>query len=759
VEALAEAPLDLSAPEEEIAVVAEEGYADLSLPEDGTEAPSFEAAEEPAGEEDFVIDEFALPGTETLEEEEAAAATGPPEAAFEEEAPDFGPIPETPPLVEEGPEAEYTEREFAAIQRALAGLPLNLRIAIEQQIGSGGLSGEPLRRLLDGLIRGQSAAVIASALESATGISISVPKRFEKSTGLAFQRHRRSLGFFFSHTVGPLLRVGVVIAAVVVLLILGVNRFILDPIAAIRFYRRGLEHIIAEEYDEAAEDFQQGKDTHPIRRWYMTHAEAYREKTQWKPAERTYKDYFTDFGREKPAVLAYANMLTYDVRDYVEADSLLTEFRELEEANHFDYETLLALGDNYIEWAEEESDPQKVDARYDGAGDAYTRAIRVQGDKDEPWFRLLRYHIRKGNDGEVNAIKSRFDAARRVDVDPRVYSELAGFLIDQGELAEVREVLEASLRADADLPEIYFQFARYFERVLDPDNEARALDLAIEKAQNKESSGSLTRREKRQLILTHARKGDILAENQEHVKADEEYAEAIRRMELSVNAQELKITPDFGAIYARRADIHYYTSGRLDFALDLYQKAQENSYSGTNLNYKIGNIHYQSQRYQDALLAFHTVNQELKNNTGALLALANTLYERSDFHAAQGFYSHLAKRLEAETARIPILRPDENPGHRDLLDVTMRVHNNLGVTVQKISESTRDPEKESQALVHLTRSLEYFDRVSRNPVDLVRGEARNLAYLNSRGIIYPQSDFVLQIYREIPKDLESIRVQ
>ena len=213
----------------------------------------------------------------------------------------------------------------------------------------------------------------------------------------------------------------------------------------------------------------------------------------------------------------------------------------------------------------------------------------------------------------------------------------------------------------------------------------------------------------------------------------------------------------FGKYQAGRGDIHYYVSGDLERALDLYQKARSAGYTGTDLDYKVGYIHYRGEDHQDALLAFHGVTENLRDNVSALYALANTLYLRGDYFAAQGFYSHLVEKLEDRRGRIPFLRPEENPEHLDLLDMTMRTYNNLGVTMKRLSENVRDPDKESQALVYLTRSLEYFDRVSRNPENLTRGEARNLAYLNSRGIIYPQSDFVLQIYREIPKNLETLR--
>jgi hypothetical protein len=84
------------------------------------------------------------------------------------------------------------------------------------------------------------------------------------------------------------------------------------------------------------------------------------------------------------------------------------------------------------------------------------------------------------------------------------------------------------------------------------------------------------------------------------------------------------------------------------------------------------------------------------------------------------------------------------------------VSNNLGVTLNRLSETTGDAEQYSQALVYLTESIEYADNYRRDPDTLVRSDSVNLAYLNQRGIIYPTPDYSLQIYNRIPEDLDDL---
>ena len=88
----------------------------------------------------------------------------------------------------------------------------------------------------------------------------------------------------------------------------------------------------------------------------------------------------------------------------------------------------------------------------------------------------------------------------------------------------------------------------------------------------------------------------------------------------------------------------------------------------------------------------------------------------------------------------------------------MRTYNNLGANEKKLSQDSRNPNRESRALFYLSRSIEFHDQMMRSPDTLVRSEARNLGFLNSRAIMYPQARIELEIYREIPLDLDSYRM-
>ena len=158
--------------------------------------------------------------------------------------------------------------------------------------------------------------------------------------------------------------------------------------------------------------------------------------------------------------------------DVATAEELLN--RLLEEDIH-DYDALLASGDNYIAWADE--DP----AFYDNAFSAYMRIMDTKhSQKDEPWFRLLRYFIRTDQLEETIQLKNRFEADPKKAVNPEIYAELGGYLITKGELDDVKTILTRTMETKVDLPETYYHFSRYFREMLDPIKEEEALKYAIQ---------------------------------------------------------------------------------------------------------------------------------------------------------------------------------------------------------------------------------------------------------------------------------------
>jgi tetratricopeptide (TPR) repeat protein len=214
----------------------------------------------------------------------------------------------------------------------------------------------------------------------------------------------------------------------------------------------------------------------------------------------------------------------------------------------------------------------------------------------------------------------------------------------------------------------------------------------------------------------------------------------------------------FGRIYNHLGNIAYYES--LDYAIaeQRFNQAEANRYDTATLQYKQGYLDYRGRRFDEALDRFLDAAGPFSANENLNYATANTLYYRENYFAAQGYYMGLLERLQQRRSRIPTLLADEDPDHRSLLEYLIRVNTNLGVTLERLAQLNANPnsaaERRSEALVHLNRANELAVNFARDPETAVRGDTVNLAFLNQRKILYPESEFELQIYNEIPKDFD-----
>jgi len=723
--------------------------AEAAFPE-GEQVDLEAPAEIPEGVEEYDLDEFSLEGLgEPLGVEEGAEAPPPPEEEIPAEAPVVEEqFPEELAIPGEG-ELTFTDKQFKAIKRTLSRLPRNLKIAIEELIAEKGLEGEELRSLLALLIDGAAPSAIAERVSRLTGQRIVLPKVFERLTGVAFEERRRTFAYAFRENILPIVRVVLLSLGILGLLTFLGYRYVYRPLYANYLYRQGYSQIDKERYRMANDSFDKATSVWVFKNWFFRYAQGFTEKQQFQLAAEKYEQLLRRFPRDRRGKLAYASLLTFHLAGYERADKLLGEVLAQDMK---DYDALLARGDNYLEWAQED------ESRYAEARFAYASIIDYYGERDEVLMRMLRYFIRTDKFDETRTLKAYLDEKRSLRVDTGLYAstyaELAGYWIDKGNYDSVPDMLFKAMDRKMNQPNIHYQLARYYRYVQDPREEETALKAAIELLERMQP---LDKRHLFMLIDSYNRRGETFWRREEYLEAEENFQKAINRIE---DAQGRKIfgqREEFGLAYKNYGDLYYYISRELEPALDLYLKAINNRYETPDLNYKIGYIHYAADRYEDALLAFSKVVDQRPSNVNALYGLANSLYQRGYYSSAQGYYLRLLNLLESREERIPFLQIYENPEHNALVEYIMKVYNNLGVTLKQLADRSRDPEKESKALVNMTFSSERFDLLSRDPVTVERGLTKNLAYLNQGGILYPTSDFQLQIYTRLPIDLQASR--
>jgi len=760
------------------------GEMDFSMPEgfpfeegEAPEAPPVQRAGEGAADDfeipsagdiedideaNFEVDEFSLGdlGEQFGEIEE------PLDTLTEEELNPALAVSEELPAGDE--ELDLEEEEFRSLQETLSQQPLNLKIAIEELIGEQNLSGPHLQQLVRALVEGKSPKELAAIVGSITGKKIRIPSRYEKRSGAEFEAEKGTFAYAFRQNILPILRLVAGAALLLGMIIFLGFTFIFRPIHALVLYNAGYRHLEQDSYREANLFFNDAVQEWRYKNQYFRFAEGFQEKRQYSLAAEKYEELLRRHvifgeeaggeiiknpevkrirGKERQALLDYAVMESDKLENFEHAEKLLAV---LLNQDKYDFEALLAAGDNYLDWGEYRYE------RYEDARRSYATLIQQYGARNELLFRMLRYFIRTDNYAEVSRLKDQFQANSRLKVEPDAYAELGGYLLDKNDPGEVRPILQRAMDADRTLPEVHYHLARYFRRVREPVEERKALDFAEHYF---EEARPLGKKRLELLTDTYNRQGEADYEDGQYLTAEEYFLKARDQYEDALARRILEPESMFGRIYRNLGNLYYYIAAEFDSAFAMFSTAQENGYKSPEMHYKKGYIHYNREDFRDALAEFHLAADLFSLNENLLFSTGNALFMRSDFFAAQGYYTHLLDRLEQQRREMSVLLPDEREKDRALIDRLIRVHNNLGVTLQRLSLATGDREKFSRALVHFTDSMEMFDLLGRDQETMERGSAVNLGYLNQRAMLYPVENYELQIYRDIPLDLETLSMR
>ena len=651
-------------------------------------------------------------------------------------------------------EINLEDSDYENLQRTLASYPLNLRIACEELIAEHAVPPDQMSALIKLLVRGAGARETAQLAGRLIGRNIVIPRGFEKSSGEALEEEKGSLSYIFVNTILPLLRIflfaGLVTASLVYL---GIE-FAYKPLRANSLYTQGYRRIEAGEYARGNERFDEAGRIWRIQKWYYRYAETFVEKRQYLMAEQKYDQLLANYPRNKKGALDYAAFESRILRNYEKAERILR--REILDYRLDDKEALLALGDNNLEWGE--IDP----SRYEEARKAFARLMGKYGSEDPYLERMLLYFVRTDNLAETLPLQAHFLSSKKRKIAAASLAELGGYYLDKktsvpdgvpdrniSRIENIKELLLEAVRRDQKNPEAYYHLSRYYERYGRPTEEKGAVERAIA-AFSSAPEASPKRATYR--IDAYRRLAALLVKEKEFLTAEERLVEGIRLYEDARSRRLLAVEPEFGRLYADLGDIEFFKAGDLDAAVKNYRDAEANGWAPPEMIYRIGYASYARNDWGVAVESFFKAAAEFPLNRRTLFALGNSLYRRGDLHAAQGYYNRLLDLLEAERARFPVLLPNERPDHADLAERLMRARNNLGVTLEDLAEQTGDTRFKSRALALYSESARAWDALTRDPATMVRSGSSNLAFLNTRGSLYPERRFEPQIYVEIDKD-------
>jgi tetratricopeptide (TPR) repeat protein len=672
---------------------------------------------------------------------------------------------------DEADEIRLTEAELDTFQDTLLSYPLNLRIACEELIAEQLVAPEQMSRLVRLLVNGASINETAALAGKILGRTIPIPSGYEKKSGEELEEEHSSFGYIFIHNFLPVLRLFMGIALVLLSAGYLTWKFIYNPIKAEKIYKLGIERIDAGEYGRANERFREAFGIHEKKSWFYTYARAFRDARQYTLAEEKYGEllYYTASKSkrhipEKAAVLEYADLEKNYIGNFEEADRLLRH--NILDYNPLDRDALLALGDNSLAWGEYEP-PRLEDAR-----DYYARYMERYGRTDPLLERMLMYFIRTDNLAEVLPLQSYFMASDRKRISAAALAELGGYLLDKryekvrgvpnqylDYIGGIREILLRAAAQDPMLPESYYHLARYYNYYENLNDEKLTLDVAVRAF---DAAREETPKRIRYHILALQRHGEILIGRREFFPAEEELIKGINLYEDGLARRLLRRSPEFGKLYADMGDLEYFIKdGDMQGALDYYSLAERDGWAPPEIQYRMGAAHYQLRQWGPALDRIFAAYRETAPNRRVLYALGNVSYMRGNYFAAQGYYDRLLEILESDRSRLPPIMATDDEAQSDLAERLMAAQNNLGVTLESLTEQTGNNRYRSRAQGLYSDSERAWDVLTRNPQSMTRmrpspdinAPGVNPAYLNVQNSLHPVAGYERQFFLRIDKDM------
>ena len=657
--------------------------------------------------------------------------------------------------VDDVEDIRLTNEELERLQATLSSYPLNLRIACQELIAEKAVDPAKMSRLVNMLARGAAAKETASFAGKILDRTIPIPKGFEKKTGAELEAEQSSFGYIFVHNFLPIFRLLIVITLVVLSIAYLSWRFIYNPIRADRIYQYGLERIHAGEFARANERFWEAFAIHPRRSWFFEYARAFTEARQFTLAEEKYLQllHFTASRNrrgipDKAAVLEYAGMVSTVLGHHERADRILRQ--NLLDFSPNDRDGLLALGDNALAWGAYDPD------RFEDARESFARIMEMHGRTDPLLERMLLFFIRTDNLGEALGLQAYFMASARRNISANTLAELGGYLLDKRQeevrgvpnqflehIGGIRDVLLRAIRQNPMLPEAYYHLARYYEYFNNMHDERLTLEAAlwVFDAAPEESPQRI-----RNHINALRRYGEVLIRNREFFRAEGYLERGIRIYEDALARLLLSPAPEFGRLYALMGDMELFVrEGDMQAALDYYRLAEQTGWAPPEIQFRMGAAYYHMEQWGGALERFLAAHREVPLNRRILYALANASFLRGNYFAAQGFFDQLLQMLQADQERLPPIWPSDDPRLIDLVERITVAQNNLGVTLEALTERTGDNSFRSRAYGLYTDSARSWDILARDPATMIRmspatdisAPSVNAGFLNVSRILNP----------------------
>ncbi len=660
---------------------------------------------------------------------------------------------------EELPPNTLSDAQYKQFLKNLSEYPLNVRLAFENLIVQDEFTDDAEFEIIEKILNKAPARQVAGFLEKMLDTSIPVPRDYEHRTAEEYEAYKKSLSYQLRNRIIPACLIGITLFLVSLGLFQFSKNCIYKPLKANSLYKQGYALLEADEYPQSEMKFEQAVKYRISKKWFFNYARGYRKHKQYQRASTMYDRILSYFKHDKTAGLEYADMELNEMANYERAEEIVR--REVLDYHINDADGILKLGDIFLEWGTEKDPAKLEDAR-----EQYANLLQLYGnDKKKSNLylsRMMRYFIRTDNLKQVIPLKKVFEQDEK-SLCSDDWAELSGYLLDKyyGTLAPseeylryeiegLRGLLMRAVKTNPDNPIAYYNLAKYFIESGENSAIENTLQTAIEKFN---TVPSMKKRDIYKYIDSYRLLGEQYIDMENYLQAQEQFSEGISLFTTERDNAGFEGTPAIGKLYEDMGNIKYSISGDYDDALTNYKYSVELGNDTQNIRYRIGYIQYKKKNYGEALGSFMKAGDGNVKERNLMLAMANTLFMRGDYYAAEGYYSQLIDTLDREIEKRGVVFPQTSIKDYDVVNTYLYAANNYGVTLYNLAKRTGNSALNAQSIVQFSQSVRAWDALTRNQETLERMSGSNLAEQNIQYITHVVPEFEPSIYTDISKTL------
>lgn len=624
---------------------------------------------------------------------------------------------------ETGFSTELTPEERKKVILTISTFPKEAELKIAKAIVDKKYSDKKIMPLVRALVDHSPQDKIIKVYENITKDKSLAKLAFRKYTGEYFERRQKSFLYNLEKNILPILaRIASIV--VVILILCAFYITVLYPTyTASKYYKLGKKNIEAHNYDYVEPNFEEAYRIQPRYKEILAYARKYREQERYIDAEKKYQ-MAAELRDDRKLDLEYADFFR-EIKKYERA---LSVYNYWVERKRSDIKARLGRGETYFDWAAEQR------SKLDDAENEFLEVLDFDEKNQEAVDYLMLTYMKKD---DLKKVLDTYQWGKVKCGKPNylTYTRLASYLIDKGEINEVKHVLAKItqvLPKKIIFPELDYQMARY-NRALQVRGEER---ICLERAEKKLDLMSNSDIRRMHTNTEFARfKASIyndLGENyydqsKTNIDAEKMFLKAI------------DTDPDYAKPYFNLGNFEYRTKGNREKALNNYLEAEKRGFSNDIMTYNLGWLYYKAGDYYESYKRVNQLLNQNPDNDNLKFMAGTTLFQL-------GKYDLAASMLQETYHKFEVLKQANAPldldikEHRYIVAMLCKTANNLGTSLREKYEQTRKYPYFTDALKYFTTAVEYFDLMDTTAQGVIhasRKPEKAAPYLNLKMALYP----------------------